>query len=262
MKVNRQAIPAEVERAVLIEAGHRCAVCGIPTPLERAHIVPWRDRKEHTAANLICLCANCHERSHKESWGQKTLREYKQHPWVYRQYGAGIEPNHPDAVRGAAEAQVTTLPRPWVAIVRYYAELIEDEETGQEDLWERLHLVNLGQAPAVSIVIPQIHLAGRTARLLSQPPPLGPGEDIHVEIRNLRRTLERVLHKVPVPSKGGPKSLRLPLVVEYRGLDHSRWSTEHTISYSVYGIEFTIAHPNDPQQWTDLSILEQEPASA
>lgn len=81
----RQSIPASIVREVLVESGHRCAVCGAPVPLERAHIVPWHRTTEHTASNLITLCANCHERADREQWGEKTLREYKVHPWVLRQ---------------------------------------------------------------------------------------------------------------------------------------------------------------------------------
>jgi type I restriction enzyme R subunit len=83
---SRPAIPAEIEREVLIESGHRCAVCGTPCPLERAHIVPWHKSKEHKAEDLICLCANCHERADREKWGQSTLRQYKRMPWVLRRY--------------------------------------------------------------------------------------------------------------------------------------------------------------------------------
>jgi tetratricopeptide (TPR) repeat protein len=36
MPQNRPRIPADIERQVLIEAGHRCAVCGAELPLERA----------------------------------------------------------------------------------------------------------------------------------------------------------------------------------------------------------------------------------
>jgi hypothetical protein len=81
---NRPPIPAEISRQVLIESGHRCAVCGAGCPLERAHIIPWHKSREHKAENLICLCANCHERADKEKWGEKTLREYKRRPWVLR----------------------------------------------------------------------------------------------------------------------------------------------------------------------------------
>jgi hypothetical protein len=82
---DRPPIASDVARAVLIEAGHRCAVCGVPCPLERAHIVPWSKRKSHERDNLICLCSNCHQRADFEGWGEKTLREYKLNPWVFRQ---------------------------------------------------------------------------------------------------------------------------------------------------------------------------------
>jgi tetratricopeptide (TPR) repeat protein len=84
MPQNRPAIPAAIERQVLIDAGHRCAVCGAELPLERAHIIPWSRSKDHAAENLICLCANCHSRADKEKWGEETLRQYKQRPWVIR----------------------------------------------------------------------------------------------------------------------------------------------------------------------------------
>jgi type I restriction enzyme R subunit len=84
LKAARPAIPAEVAREILIEAGHRCAVCGAECPLERAHIIPWRECREHSAANLICLCANCHARADSEGWGQQTLQDYKNNPWVLR----------------------------------------------------------------------------------------------------------------------------------------------------------------------------------
>lgn len=83
---DRPAIPADITREILIEAGHRCAVCGAGCPLERAHIVPWHKSREHKAEDLICLCASCHERADLEDWGAKTLREYKQNPWILRQY--------------------------------------------------------------------------------------------------------------------------------------------------------------------------------
>lgn len=80
----RPAIPAEIARKVLFESGHRCAVCGAECPLERAHIIPWRDCKEHNLENLVCLCANCHARADLEKWSSETLRSYKNMPWVLR----------------------------------------------------------------------------------------------------------------------------------------------------------------------------------
>src|SRR5689334_17488346 len=83
---SRNPIPAEVTRQLLIESGHRCAVCGAGCPLERAHIIPWHKSKEYKAEDLICLCANCHARADMEKWSEKSLREYKKRPWILRQY--------------------------------------------------------------------------------------------------------------------------------------------------------------------------------
>jgi type I restriction enzyme R subunit len=77
---NRPAIPIEIQREVLFEARHRCAVCCEPTPLERAHIDPWGKSHDHSAANLIALCANCHTRADKERWGEEYLSRYKKKP--------------------------------------------------------------------------------------------------------------------------------------------------------------------------------------
>src|SRR6202035_291753 len=77
----RHSVPRDVAREVLVAAGHRCAVCGSPCPLERAHIVPWCRKRSNTEEDLICLCSNCHQRADSEKWGEKTLRRYKMKPW-------------------------------------------------------------------------------------------------------------------------------------------------------------------------------------
>jgi hypothetical protein len=67
-----------MERDVLIEAGHRCA---IPTckavPVELAHIVPWATVKEHTFDNLIALCPTCHTRYDAGQIDRKSMLQYK-----------------------------------------------------------------------------------------------------------------------------------------------------------------------------------------
>ena len=74
----RPPIPVELERAVLIECGHRCA---IPTcrqvPVEVAHIIPWAKCKEHTFNNLIALCPTCHTRYDKGEIDRKSMQIYK-----------------------------------------------------------------------------------------------------------------------------------------------------------------------------------------
>lgn len=77
---NRPKIPIGTQREVMFQARHRCAVCCEATPLERAHIIPWKKSKDHSEPNLIALCANCHERADNEKWGEGYLRKYKQDP--------------------------------------------------------------------------------------------------------------------------------------------------------------------------------------
>ncbi len=74
----RPPIPAELERAVLVECGHRCA---IPTcrqvPVELAHITPWSKCKDHTFDNLIALCPTCHTRYDRGEIDRKSMHIYK-----------------------------------------------------------------------------------------------------------------------------------------------------------------------------------------
>lgn len=84
---SRPPIPIEVQRDVLFEARHKCAVCCEPTPLERAHIVPWSKSRDHSVENLIALCANCHQRADNEHWGSSYLKRYKELPCALMQRG-------------------------------------------------------------------------------------------------------------------------------------------------------------------------------
>lgn len=58
----RDHIPAELERALMIEAGYRCAICKSTDALQIEHIREWAVVREHAFANMIVLCANCHGR--------------------------------------------------------------------------------------------------------------------------------------------------------------------------------------------------------
>jgi hypothetical protein len=75
---DRPAIPAELRRRVLVEAGHRCA---IPTcryiDVEIHHIVDWAKCREHEYDNLIALCPNCHGMAGRGEIDRKSLRTYK-----------------------------------------------------------------------------------------------------------------------------------------------------------------------------------------
>ncbi len=80
MSVDRPNIPADTIRAVLVEAGHRCAIptCRATTT-EIAHIEPWAKSHDNSFANLIALCPNCHTRfDQKKDIDVKSIRIYKQ----------------------------------------------------------------------------------------------------------------------------------------------------------------------------------------
>src|SRR5438552_1379263 len=84
MSESRPVIPADIQRRLMVECGHRCACCGDHIALEKAHIIPWSEKKEHTFEYLLVLCSACHDRSHDEKWDRLTLLEYKKNPWVAR----------------------------------------------------------------------------------------------------------------------------------------------------------------------------------
>lgn len=77
--MSRESIPAETRRAVLVEAGHRCAIptCRATTT-EIAHIVPWAESHDHSFENLIALCPNCHTRfDQKKEMDRLAVKMYK-----------------------------------------------------------------------------------------------------------------------------------------------------------------------------------------
>ncbi|MFD9789626.1 HNH endonuclease [Streptomyces sp. NPDC059070] len=78
MTEGRPEIPTELKRAVLVEAGHRCAIptCR-QTPVEMAHIIPWAKIKSHTFDNLIALCPTCHTRFDRGEIDRKSMLQYK-----------------------------------------------------------------------------------------------------------------------------------------------------------------------------------------
>lgn len=76
----RDSIPSHIKRAVLVEAGHRCAIptCRATTT-EIAHIVAWSKSEDNSFENLIALCPNCHTRyDQKKEIDEKSMKMYKQ----------------------------------------------------------------------------------------------------------------------------------------------------------------------------------------
>lgn len=62
MITTRDALPAELQRSLMIEAGYRCAIpsCRTVYPLEFEHIEEHSRVKSHGFSNMIVLCRNCH----------------------------------------------------------------------------------------------------------------------------------------------------------------------------------------------------------
>ncbi|MFD0363477.1 zinc-ribbon domain-containing protein [Nocardia sp. GCM10030253] len=78
MPDRRPPIPRPLRRALLVEAGHRCAITTCrSTPVDFAHIVPWSRVREHAFDNMIVLCPNCHRRFDQGEIDRESMRQYK-----------------------------------------------------------------------------------------------------------------------------------------------------------------------------------------
>ncbi|MFI9331902.1 HNH endonuclease [Kitasatospora sp. NPDC052868] len=80
MPEGRPAIPAELRRRVLVEAGHRCAIPSCRQhPVDIEHIDDWAKVQEHRFENLIALCPTCHRRKGNgpDQIDRRSLRQYK-----------------------------------------------------------------------------------------------------------------------------------------------------------------------------------------
>ena len=213
---------------------------GVAAHITAASLGGPRYRSELTAQqrkaldNAIWLCQNCAKLidADESQYSAKTLLLWK---LLAEERSRSELENRPQT--GGHSTQ-----KPWVVIDEYTSEHVEDE-TGQEYLWERVRIVNLGTAPAVSINIPRIPIGDRAVVLRGPFRSLQPGDFIFENISNFNAALHRALLKVPLPSQGS-RSLRIPFVIEYRGFDHRLWTTEQEVAYSVFGITFPITHPN------------------
>jgi hypothetical protein len=177
----------------------------------------------------------------------------------------GEKPNRSNPMQASAttpEAAVTShqgevvqvVRRPRVIVERLKFIAYEDEASGEEYYVEAFHVINLGEAPAVSIHIDVPEFLGRAVRLREKPPAiLRPGEEVDIEVSNLEKLVESI-------RKGRPYergwSVKIPLRAEYRDLDHRRWSTDHAIVCTqLHGIAIEMVHPDEPPEWTDLASL-------
>lgn len=122
MSVRRPAIPRELRRRVLIEAGHRCAIptCRA-TPVEIAHITPWAKVKKHEFGNLIALCPTCHTRfdDPHNTLDRKSMRQYKAN--LNPLFSVSFVERREEIARLAAYQEMRTEMSAWVNSIRALA---------------------------------------------------------------------------------------------------------------------------------------------
>ena len=120
----RKAIPRPLARAVLVEAGHRCAIptCH-QTPVEIAHIVPWEEVKVHEFDNLIALCPNCHTRYDRHEIDRKAIQQYKANLSLLNSRYSDLELRLLRLFAKQPQANIVKLPGGNLVFVMY---LIED----------------------------------------------------------------------------------------------------------------------------------------
>ena len=75
----RKAVPLDIKKQVLHEAGYQCSnpVCRTILTLDIHHIDYVSDGGENTADNLLALCPNCHSLHHKKQIPIESLRTWK-----------------------------------------------------------------------------------------------------------------------------------------------------------------------------------------
>ena len=150
--------------------------------------------------------------------------------------------------------EVVQIPqrRPRVMVEHFMLICREHEETGEEYYVEALRVLNVGEEPAVSLHIETPEFLGRAVQLREKPRVLRPGDTVDLEVRNMEKLVDSVRNSRP-HERGW--SVKIPLRVEYRDLDHRRWSTDHAVVSTVHGIVVEIVHPDEPPEWTDLTAV-------
>lgn len=80
MTKTRRHIPDSVRRAVLTEAGFRCAVptCRAILAIDLHHIVPVSDNGTDTLSNLLALCPTCHALHHRGTIPSESISTWKE----------------------------------------------------------------------------------------------------------------------------------------------------------------------------------------
>ena len=79
---DREHIPNELQRQLMLEVGYRCPLCKQTEPLVFEHIEEYSDVKKHEFTNMIVLCASCHGRkkdtSNPRHINRTSLKKLKQ----------------------------------------------------------------------------------------------------------------------------------------------------------------------------------------
>ena len=118
MSAGRPAIPRPLDRAVRVEAGHRCAIptCRATSGLQIHHIEEWAKVREHTFDNLILLCSNCHARITAGEIDRRSVMAYKRNLSVLAGRYGDLERrvidrfvNHPDETEVVVDTSHTLL---------------------------------------------------------------------------------------------------------------------------------------------------------
>jgi hypothetical protein len=75
----RTAIPENIKREVLTEAGFRCAVptCRTILAIDLHHIVEVSDNGSNEAYNLLALCPTCHALHHRGTIPAESIKVWK-----------------------------------------------------------------------------------------------------------------------------------------------------------------------------------------
>lgn len=70
--------PVAVRRALLIEAGFRCAACRDSGHLEYHHIIEFSELQHHDSGHMLPVCGTCHNKMTRGGIDRVTQREIKQ----------------------------------------------------------------------------------------------------------------------------------------------------------------------------------------
>src|SRR5262245_16961752 len=54
--------PVGVRQQLLVDSGHRCAICGLVAPLQFHHIIEFSELRHHDPEHMLAVCGVCHDR--------------------------------------------------------------------------------------------------------------------------------------------------------------------------------------------------------